>query len=64
MEDQLPADRVWSKTKIGFEPPQAAWMGNLKVMELIQEGRRVLVNKGVLKRGVLDKNSAAGFPCG
>lgn len=55
MEQDLPANIVWNKTKIGFEPPQAEWMKDVRVIDLIQESRRVLVSKGVLKPSVLDK---------
>jgi asparagine synthase (glutamine-hydrolysing) len=55
MEGLLPAEICWQKTKIGFEPPQQEWMQHKPVQEYIQEARRKLVEKGVLKSDVLNK---------
>ncbi len=55
MEGLLPAEIAWRKDKIGFEPPQKAWMRNTLVQEYIQEARKKLVNQRILKQSVLDK---------
>lgn len=55
MSDLLPQAIVWRKDKVGFEPPQKQWMQHAKVGEYVQEGRRKLVEKGILKKEVLQK---------
>jgi asparagine synthase (glutamine-hydrolysing) len=55
MDEFLPPSIVWRKDKIGFEPPQKQWMQNKKVEECIHESRKKLVNKGILKKEVLQK---------
>ena len=55
MEDLLPPEIAWRKDKIGFEPPQKAWMQYPPVQEYIMEARRKLVNERILKKAVLDK---------
>lgn len=57
MNQRLPEEIVWSKNKIGFEPPQKAWMEDERVSEYAQHARAVLVNKGVLKPTALDKKN-------
>jgi asparagine synthase (glutamine-hydrolysing) len=55
MEQTLPAAIVWRKDKVGFEPPQQLWMQDKRLVDYIREAQSVLVKKGVLKPGVLDK---------
>ena len=55
MENILPAEIVWRKEKIGFEPPQKQWMQNLQVQERIQESKKILVERDILSRTVLHK---------
>lgn len=55
MEKKLPASIVWRKDKIGFEPPQQQWLQQTGMQDYIQEAKRKLVNKGILKKQVLDK---------
>lgn len=55
MEQTLPPAIVWRKDKIGFEPPQQLWMQDKRLADYIREAQKVLVKKGVLKPGVLDK---------
>lgn len=57
MDQQLPADIVWRKEKIGFEPPQKDWMADKRVEEYARHAREILVNKGILKPAVLDKKN-------
>lgn len=47
IEYRLPADIVWSKGKIGFEPPQADWLQSPIMTERIREARKKLVGKGI-----------------
>ncbi|HEY1114621.1 MAG TPA: asparagine synthase (glutamine-hydrolyzing) [Chitinophagaceae bacterium] len=54
-ESLLPEAITWRRDKVGFEPPQKAWMQYPATAAAIQEGKRVLVEKGVLHRRVLDK---------
>lgn len=49
MTRQLPADIVWRKDKVGFEPPQKQWMQNKKLREMIQEARQKLVREKILR---------------
>ena len=55
MDQKLPDQVVWRKEKIGFETPQFTWMENDTVQEFIQEAKRKLVSRGVLKQSVLNK---------
>lgn len=49
MDQQLPADIVWRKDKVGFEPPQKHWMQNSKLREMIQEARQKLIKEKIVK---------------
>ncbi|HVX50344.1 MAG TPA: asparagine synthase (glutamine-hydrolyzing) [Chitinophagaceae bacterium] len=51
----LPANIVWRKDKIGYEPPQHAWMQNNNVQEMIIEARRRLVNYNILDAAIINK---------
>lgn len=55
MERKLPGKLVWRTDKIGFEPPQQAWMQDALLGEYMQEAKRKLVKKGILKSAVLNK---------
>ncbi|MGB8191230.1 MAG: asparagine synthase (glutamine-hydrolyzing) [Chitinophagaceae bacterium] len=55
MQSSLPQEICWRTDKIGFEPPQKEWMGNRKVMELIQEAKRNLVSQHILRPEAVDK---------
>lgn len=55
MDGLLPKEIVWRREKTGFEPPQQYWMQDKRVVDAIQEAKKVLVNKGVLKATVLQK---------
>lgn len=55
MDNELPAEIVWRKDKVGYEPPQFQWMHNEILQDYIQESKRKLVNKGILKPAALDK---------
>jgi asparagine synthase (glutamine-hydrolysing) len=55
MDKKLPDEVVWRKEKVGYEPPQFQWMHNEILQDYIQEAKRKLVNKGVLKANSLNK---------
>jgi len=55
MAKRLPTEIVWRKDKVGYEPPQKIWMADPAMAEYVQESKRVLVKKGILKEEVLNK---------
>jgi asparagine synthase (glutamine-hydrolysing) len=55
MENFLPKEIVWRKDKIGFEPPQKQWMQNPLVQQKIQESKKILVEKNILSKTILNK---------
>jgi asparagine synthase (glutamine-hydrolysing) len=55
MQTLLPEQIVWRRDKVGFEPPQKAWMQHPQVQDKIQEAKRLLVSKDVLSRSVLQQ---------
>ena len=55
IESLLPKEIVWRRDKVGFEPPQKAWMQQAAVAEAIHEGKRNLVNRGILNNTILSK---------
>lgn len=55
--DFLPEQIVWRKDKIGYEPPQTSWMDTKKIKDLIFEKRKVLVEKKILNKKILNKLS-------
>ncbi|HET9429717.1 MAG TPA: asparagine synthase (glutamine-hydrolyzing) [Chitinophagaceae bacterium] len=55
MKQTLPAETVWRKDKVGFEPPQQEWMRNKKLIEAIYEARKKMVREKILKPSVLEK---------
>lgn len=57
VEKKLPAETVWRKDKIGFEPPQKSWMEHTLVKDYLHESRKTLVNKKILKVSVLHKKN-------
>lgn len=59
VEHKLPKAIVWRKDKIGYEPPQKAWMQNKAVQEAIQEAKKALVREKILSPAVLKRPVAA-----
>ncbi|HEV7331976.1 MAG TPA: asparagine synthase (glutamine-hydrolyzing) [Flavisolibacter sp.] len=55
VEDKLPKEIAWRKDKVGYEPPQKAWMQNSQVQEAITEAKRKLVRENILDTSVLNK---------
>jgi asparagine synthase (glutamine-hydrolysing) len=53
VEQKLPASIVWRKDKVGFEPPQEAWMKIPEVQEAIIAGKKKLVAEHILHPSVL-----------
>jgi phage terminase small subunit len=44
-----------AKDKVGYEPPQAAWMQDPRLQEYLQEAKRKLVNHQILTAAALNK---------
>ncbi|MBS1567419.1 MAG: asparagine synthase (glutamine-hydrolyzing) [Bacteroidetes bacterium] len=55
MQQELPPNVVFTGKKIGFEPPQRAWMQDKIVQEMIQAARTRLVAEKILLPSVLQK---------
>jgi asparagine synthase (glutamine-hydrolysing) len=55
MENKLPQPIVWRKEKVGFEPPQKAWMQHKAVQEKIHEGKKKLAAEGILSHAALQR---------
>jgi len=55
MENDLPPAIAWRKDKIGFEPPQKAWMQDATVQEYILAAKQKLVDHGILAKETLYK---------
>ncbi len=51
----LPANIVWRKDKIGYEPPQQQWMQHTHIQEMVMEARKKLVQQNVLDVAVINK---------
>jgi len=51
----LPARIAWRRDKIGYEPPQHAWMQDRTLQEHVMEARRSLVKIGILDPAVMQK---------
>ena len=51
----MPAQIVWRKDKVGFEPPQKKWMENKNVEEAIQEGKRKLASHQIITSSAAEK---------
>ncbi|MET0242605.1 MAG: asparagine synthase (glutamine-hydrolyzing), partial [Flavitalea sp.] len=55
MNNILPAQINWQRTKIGFDPPQKSWMQQPELQTMIFEARASLVEKGVLSKRAVSK---------
>jgi asparagine synthase (glutamine-hydrolysing) len=55
MTSTLPNDITWRRDKVGFEPPQQAWMKNTHLQDYMHESKKKLVEKGILKKDVLEQ---------
>ena len=56
VEDKLPETITWRRDKVGFEPPQKAWMQDAAVQEAIKAGKKKLVGHQILQAAVMKKN--------
>jgi asparagine synthase (glutamine-hydrolysing) len=52
----LPAQIVWRKDKIGYEPPQDTWLQNKNVREKIQESKRKLYKNNIISKKEFERN--------
>lgn len=59
MVKKLPAEIVWRKDKVAYEPPQKTWMQNETMKDYIHEAKKKLVSARILNTTVLNKPVAA-----
>ena len=57
MENEMPAEIVWRKDKIGYEPPQREWMQEAGMQEAIIHAKEKLVKEKILKKEILSKKN-------
>lgn len=57
MDKKLPAEIVWRKEKVGFEPPQKNWMEDHNVQDYIHEAKLKLANAGILTKTAVSKKA-------
>lgn len=55
MDKKLPDEIVWRKEKVGFEPPQKAWMESPALQDYIHEAKKKLANAGILTKAAVTK---------
>ncbi len=55
MSDELPESIAWQKRKIGYEPPQAAWMTDERVKQKLSAAAKTLIDRGILQKRYLDR---------
>ena len=55
MQHNLPANIVWRKDKVGFEPPQQQWMQHPGLLAYTHEAKKKLVAQQILTKDVLNK---------
>jgi asparagine synthase (glutamine-hydrolysing) len=59
VENKLPPEITWRRDKVGYEPPQKAWMKKGDVLEAIREAKKKLVAENILAAGVLNQEIVA-----
>ena len=59
LEPSLPPEITWRKDKIGYEPPQKDWMSDPNFQEIIQQGKSILHQNGILSKTAADNPSKA-----
>jgi len=52
-ENLIPKDITWRRDKVGYEPPQKAWMQKKAVQDEIMSCRELLVKNGILNKRLL-----------
>lgn len=57
VQNKLPDTIVWRTDKIGYEPPQKAWMEQPLMKEYMHEAKKELVKKNILNPSVLLKKT-------
>lgn len=57
MKNSLPAEKIWRRDKVGFEPPQKKWMELVAVKEAIHEAKSKLVAENILKPDAVNKST-------
>ncbi|HUQ96994.1 MAG TPA: asparagine synthase (glutamine-hydrolyzing) [Chitinophagaceae bacterium] len=55
MDGKLAKNILWRSEKVGFEPPQKAWMQHKNVQEKIRAGKEKLVQDGILSTKALQQ---------
>ncbi len=55
MDGLLPEAITWRKDKVGFEPPQKAWMQHPDTKEYIMEARKKLATAGIVKKEIISQ---------
>jgi asparagine synthase (glutamine-hydrolysing) len=55
MDKYLPAEIVWRKGKVGFEPPQQQWLQQKGMQEMIQESRKNLAGGGIILQSEINR---------
>lgn len=54
-ENNLPAEIIWRRDKVGFEPPQKQWMEQPAITAMVQEAKQKLVEEKILQPFVLQQ---------
>lgn len=54
-QDVMPREIAWRIDKIGYEPPQKAWMESKEMLEKIENQKNLLVNHNYISKKALDK---------
>ncbi|MEC5147452.1 asparagine synthase (glutamine-hydrolyzing) [Chitinophaga sp. 212800010-3] len=52
----LPDEITWRKDKIGYEPPQATWMENKEVKDMVGDFKSLLIKEKILDHSTLAKD--------
>ena len=50
MKERLPAEIVWRKDKVAYEPPQAAWMQSKGMGDYLFEAKKKLVDERIISK--------------
>ncbi len=59
MQNTLPQSIVWRKDKIGFEPPQQAWLQQNSIIELTEVAKNKLIKEGIINKAFQNKTLPA-----
>ncbi len=59
VEKKLPTDITWRKNKVGFEPPQKAWMQTKQFEDFSKSSKQKLVDEKILSPKILTKKTEA-----